>query len=231
MPPAPIHRDVQLRAKKVLEVLADSIGPRSTERSIVGDAKRLLAAQGLYETWYYDCPAFVLLGTRSCLSISGRNYQPSDEPVGDENLVTIDLSPQLGNALGDCARSFCVEDGRVVHCPKSIEFQNGIETENRLHARMRGFVTPSTSFHELFEFANDAIIEAGYENLDFLDNVGHSIALTREQRCFIERGNSRLLSEVACFTFEPHIRQQNGRWGFKHENIYFFNDAQIIEEL
>jgi hypothetical protein len=36
-----------------------------------------------------------------------------------------------------------------------------------------------------------AIEKLGFENLDFLANLGHSIALDRHDRVFIERGNQR----------------------------------------
>jgi len=48
---------------------------------------------------------------------------------------------------------------------------------------------------------------------------------------FIEGNNRALLSDVTCFTFELHLRARGGRWGFKHENIYYFNAAGTVEEL
>jgi hypothetical protein len=68
-------------------------------------------------------------------------------------------------------------------------------------------------------------------NLDFRGNVGHSIATRREDRFYIEDGNHRSLGEVRCFTFEPHVRAAGERWGFKHEDIFFFDAAGRIEEL
>lgn len=211
-----------------MSAVAATISQHSTERTIVETAKRTLADFGLTETWYYACPAFVLLGSRSCLSLSGRDYVPAEEPVGTENLVTIDLSPCEGDLWGDYARSLCVENGRVVEDPASPEFRDGLKFEAALHRRMADFVTPDTSFHQLHEFANDAISNAGYENLDFMGNVGHGIATRREDRLYAERGNDRSLSEVSCFTFEPHIRRKGGRWGFKHEDIYFFGCDRCI---
>ena len=90
---------------------------------------------------------------------------------------------------------------------------------------------PTTTFAELHMFASERIAAAGFESLDFLGNVGHSIVSRLEDRWFIESGNHRLLGEVRCFTFEPHVRAQGGRWGFKHENIYYFNDDEQVEEL
>ena len=224
------HRAVQAIAKGVLAALGPSIVPSDTEASIAQRATNLLADAGIAETWYHNCPAFVLLGSRSCLSISGREYKPANEPVGNENLVTVDLSPMRNGIWGDCARSFCIEDGRAVERPTCREFPAGIEAEQFLHARMMDFTTPQTTFEDLFAFANKEIEKLGFENLDFLRNVGHSIESHPDRRRYIQAENAIPLGEVALFTFEPHIRTKGGSWGFKHENIYYFDsDGRILE--
>jgi len=225
------NRQVQAAAKTVLADLLPLISPSSTERTIASLAASMLGERGFPDTWYYDCPALVLLGSRSCESISGRRYVPSDECVGEHNLVTVDLSPLRNDIWGDCARSFYVESGIARENPLSPEFVEGHKLEARLHTAMLQFVTPETTFHELHQFANDLIRSAGYENLDFLGNVGHSICKRREDRVYIETGNRDTLDGVALFTFEPHIRKSGGRWGFKHENIYYFDDSGKLFEL
>jgi Xaa-Pro aminopeptidase len=229
--PAPAHREVQAIAKAVVAEMVGSITPDSTERTISEAAQRLLAARGLPETWYYQCPALVLLGSRSCLPVSGWAYVPSDEPVGEFNLVTIDLSPRRGPWWGDCARGIYVEGGTAWLFPNDPAFVAGHEFVTRLHEEMREFVTKNTTFQELYEFSNARLEAAGFENLDFLGNVGHSVATRSEDRLFIDRSNRSLLSDVSCFTFELHVRARGGPWGFKHESIYFFNDSGQVEEL
>lgn len=225
------HRQIQSAATQVLAELAESIGPDDTERTLAARAHAALTALGLPDTWYYACPAFVLLGSRSCLSVSGRDYEPANEPVGEHNLVTIDLSPTLDGHWGDCARSFCIENGRVSAAPQSTEFSSGIAFLSDLHADMRRIATPDMRFGELFAWSNARIVEAEFENLDFLGNVGHSIATRREDRQFIERDNPARLGDVPFFTFEPHVRQHGGKWGFKHEDIFFFNPSGVLEVL
>ncbi|WP_123596888.1 M24 family metallopeptidase [Pseudomonas frederiksbergensis] len=229
--PIPLSLPVQTAAKAVLQLLVEHITPTSTEASIAWFAAHALAQSGYPETWYYACPAFVLLGSRSLLSVSGRDYRPSNEAVGSHNLITVDLSPKSGNVWGDCARSFYVEEGVCRAVPIGDEFGRGHEVEHRLHEMMCRFARPETTFHELYEFANDSIISAGFENLDFSGNVGHSICVRRDDRLYVESGNHRSLGEVQCFTFEPHVRQKSGAWGFKHENIYFFDDDGGVCEL
>lgn len=215
-----LRRVVQRQAKRALSKLAETIDSQSTERSIVEAAVRLLRAEGLTQTWYYDCPALVLLGTRSRLSASGRTYQPADEPVGECNLVTVDVSPRVGDVWGDAARSYCVERGRCVERPERPEFRDGLATLDRLHAEVREFVTERTTFEQLFEFANRRIRDAGYVNLDFMGNVGHDLPTRRDRRSYVEAGNRRRLADTDGFTFEPHVARPDGRWGFKREEIY-----------
>lgn len=225
------YRAVQQVAKQVLAEITGFISPAATERSIAEFAQTRLAERGYPETWYYECPAFVLLGSRSCLSLSGREYMPATEPVGETNLITVDLSPCRGAIWGDCARSFVVELGRVVTDPVNVEFRRGLEVQQKLHARFLDFVTLDTRFCELFEFVNEFIQDQGYECLDFLSNVGHSIASSLNERVYITAENQEPLSSVPCFTLEPHIRAKGGRWGFKHENIYYFDAGGRVVEL
>ena len=225
------YRAVQNAAKMALIQVADQIDVLDTEASIAEKARRALASQGVTKTWYHNCPALVLLGTRSCLSIPGNDYEPALERVGRHNLVTVDLSPMKDGCWGDYARSIFVENGQVTQTPKSSEFSDGMEFLSLLHAAMRRVARPEMTLHELFEWTESKIKAAGFENLDFAGNVGHSIGLPQEPWRLIERGNLSRLGEVPFFTFEPHVRSIGGHWGLKHENIVFFNEAGKIEEL
>jgi hypothetical protein len=225
------YRLVQNVAKAVLAQLGPTIRPNDTEATLAERAADLLADMGFPDTWYYTCPALVLLGSRSCVSLTGRDYVPGNEQVGDFNLVTVDLSPVRGDIWGDCARSFCIEHGRFTKSPRAQEFIDGLAIEAALHTFLRSFARPQMTFDALFRGANARITSAGFENLDFQGNVGHSIERQRSDRKFIERENLQLLGDVACFTFEPHIRKRGGSWGFKYENIYYFADDGTVEEL
>lgn len=222
---------VQSAARSVLKQVSGFIQPDSTELSIASTCIELLAKEGITETWYYSTPAFVLLGSRSCLSISGREYVASSEQVGEHNLITIDLSPSIGTIWGDMARSFAVEVGAITSRPKNKELSDGFIAEEHLHRTFRDFVRPESTFEDVFVAMNQEIVRLGFTNLDFMGNVGHSIVERRDDRIYFENGNKHKLSEVSYFTFEPHIRRIDGRWGFKHENIYFFNSDGIVCEL
>ena len=225
------YRQIQSKARIVLEKIASSISEDSTELSISNQCIQLLAELGITQTWYYSVPALVLLGSRSCLSISGKNYIPASEKVGDRNLITIDLSPLNGDTWGDCARSFPIPKGRVNFTSQDPEFSQGIDAENILHKAFVNYVQPNMTFEMVFDEMNRKIFELGFVNLDFMGNVGHSIVKRKENRTYFMKGNTTRLDQVDLFTFEPHIRLSNGKWGFKHENIYFFDESMKLCEL
>jgi Xaa-Pro aminopeptidase len=225
------HRKAQDAAKSVLERLPEVITARDTEQSIANKAHEMLRELGYPDTWYYHCPALVLLGSRSCMSVSGKTYQASDELVGKSNLITIDLSPTREQYWGDCARSFPVENGKVAIRPETLEFNNGIRFLEQLHLKMLNLVMPETTFGQLFEWTNVCIRESGFVNLDYRSNVGHSIATRKEDRQFIEANNPVQLGSIPFFSFEPFVRLKGGNWGFKHEDVFFFNQAGKLEVL
>ncbi|MEW4452491.1 M24 family metallopeptidase [Bremerella sp. JC817] len=224
------YQAIQAISKEVLAEIGASLVVSDTEATIARRAQQLLADRGITDTWYHDCPALVLAGTRSCLSLSGRDYVPADEPLGNFNLVTVDLSPCREGIWGDCARSFYVENGHSVSEPEDAEFQQGKAALNTLHSRLQQFAKPDMSFDDLGRFMKNEIQELRFVELDFLSNYGHTIETDLAARSYIEKGNPRSLRSVDLFTFEPHIRPVEGRWGFKHEEIYYF-EGEVLRVL
>ena len=130
----------------------------------------------------------------------------------------------VNDIWGDCARSYIVESGSVKPPEKSSTLDYGIHTERELHARMIEIATPETSMHELYSLINQSIETMGYKNLDFRGNLGHSIEKHLDDRRYIEANNQTMLGDCNMFTFEPHICRTNDTWGFKMENIYYFEN-------
>jgi Xaa-Pro aminopeptidase len=217
------HQALQTLAKGVLSSLGSTITAEDTESSIAARAIEYLRKRDINETWYYQCPALVLLGSRSTLSVSGRVYRTAEERVGEFNLVTVDLSPKKGEVWADCARSFPIEGGHFVQAPMDVALLDGLSAERTLHETMVSSVRPTTTFSELHAIASATLAKLGYENLDLGKNFGHSIPTHLGDRTYIVAGNNRALGSVGYFTFEPHIRRPNGAWGFKHEDIYYFD--------
>ena len=225
------YKKVQSLAKTVLSEISNYIKVGVSEQEIAQKCKDLMISKDIQKFWYHNVAALVLLGNRTKLSISGKNYKPSTLLVSDRDLVTIDLSPDINGYWGDCARSFAVIEGKVyANHILDQELSEGIEFEKKLHEKLIQVATPNTSFHEIYSYFNSIIKENGYINLDFRQNLGHSIEKDINDRKYIEETCTTKLGDVGFFTFEPHICKSGKTWGFKHENIYYF-EGNLLKEL
>lgn len=226
------NKEVQQIAKIVMDEISNNIkvGMKEYEVSELGES--LLKKKGISQFWYYDIGAFVFVGERTTISISGREYKPTDLGIKENDIITIDLSPENDGIWGDYARTIIMKNGKVIRegFNSNLEFGQGISIETRLHKYLTEVANETTTFEELYYNMNEKIVQLGYENLDFAKNLGHSIERCKDDRKYIEEGNNIRLKDVSCFTFEPHIKKQNGKYGYKMENIYFFEDG-IIKEL
>lgn len=181
--------------------------------------------------WYWDVGAFVFAGDETTVSVSGKQYVTSDRIINENDIVTIDLSPQNDNILGDYARTIILENGVVVDKAdvNNVEWRNGLQMEDGLHKELLEFANIETTFEELYYHINEIITENGFINLDFMGNLGHSIVKNKGDRVYIEKENKQKLSDVDYFTFEPHISISRSKYGYKKENIYYFEDSKLVE--
>lgn len=180
--------------------------------------------------WYWDIGAFVFAGDETTISVSGTKYKTSDRVIEPNDIITIDLSPQNGDIWGDYARTIIIQDGKAVEdveAVSNIEWKNGLLMEDILHDALFAFATPKTTFEELYYHMNKVIEDNGFINLDFLGNLGHSIVKQKGDRIYIEKGNQACLGDVAYFTFEPHISIAGSKYGYKKENIYYFENGTL----
>lgn len=226
------HQRVQKIAKDTIEYAKQHIKSGMSILDVRKMCEDKMLELGADSFWYYDIGAFIFNGAETSISISGRKYLTSDSIVKDNDIITIDLSPQVNKMWGDYARTIVIEDGVVIEYIENIrndEWRLGLQMEDKLHKAMRDFVTAETTFEELFYYMNDCIISCGYVNLDFLGNLGHSIVNRKYKRIYIEKGNKKKLSDVKAFTFEPHIALPNSKYGFKKENIYYFVNRELKE--
>ena len=156
----------------------------------------------------------------------------SGRVIGNNDIITIDLSPQAGNIWGDYARTIIMENGKVVEdigLIENLEWKRGLQMEEKLHTELLRFATKETTFERLYYHMNEFIVENGFVNLDFMGNLGHSIVKTKGDRIYIEKENKTKLGDVKYFTFEPHIAFPDSKYGYKKENIYYFDEAGLIE--
>jgi Xaa-Pro aminopeptidase len=227
------YKHIQQIAKDTVDFLATYISDGKTELDIVKAAEGHMRSRGVSSFWYHNIGAFVLVGKRTTLSVSGKEYRPTNTKVLENDLITVDLNPEISSYWGDLARSFVVENGFIVSKPaadsteKTRELFEGINTEKILHGELMENASPNITFEELHSRMNSLMVNLGYTNIDFKNNLGHSIEMNMDKRIYIEEGCKTKLSEVCLFTFEPHIKRKNGSFGYKHEDIYYFSDSSL----
>jgi Xaa-Pro aminopeptidase len=228
---------VQSIAKATISELQEIIKEGISEIEIVYSAEEIMRNKGIHSFWYHGVGAFVHVGKRTTISESGKDYKPSsDTLIGRNDIVTIDLSPEINTYWGDYARTLIVVDGNVIEedilsntkNEYALEFSRGIIAEKELHKVFIDFVRPDMTFEEVYIYMNEVIQQLGYINLDFSGNLGHTIEFNKDHRRYFESGNKMKLSEASLFTFEPHIKYRNGEYGFKRENIYYFRNGELL---
>lgn len=226
------NAEVQQIAKQTIDFIKSQIKIGMSLRELREIAENKMLSLGATSFWYWDIGAFIFSGEETTLSVSGKRYKTADKVIKENNIITVDLSPQVGNVWGDYARTIIIENGVVVddiNKISNVEWQNGLLTEEKLHRELLSFATPETTFEELYSHFNEFISANGYINLDFLGNLGHSIATHKDDRIYIEKGNKATLKSVKYFTFEPHVALPRGKYGFKKENIYCFENGKLVE--
>lgn len=226
------YAEVQSIAKKTIEFIKEHIHPGMTLLEVRNICESKMLELGANSFWYWDVGAFVFAGDETTLSVSGKEYITSERVISENDIITIDLSPQNGDTWGDYARTVIIENSTVVESDNvsNDEWKKGVQMEEYLHEEMCKFVTAETTFEELYYYINGIIEEKGYINLDFMGNLGHSIVRQKNDRVYIEKGNQMCLGNVSYFTFEPHISVKGSKYGYKRENIYYFEDG-VIKEL
>ena len=226
------YAKTQSIAKQTIEYIKKNIRPNQNLREIRELCEEKLLGLGADVFWYWDVGAFVFAGDETTVSVSGKQYVTSDKIIENNDIITIDLSPQVGNIWGDYARTIIVENGEVVDDIELIqnqEWKGGLQMEEKLHTELFRFVTKETTFEELYYHMNEFIVENGFVNLDFMGNLGHSIVKVKSDRIYIEKGNKAKLGAVNYFTFEPHIAFPDSKYGYKKENIYYFDETGLVE--
>ena len=224
---------VQKIAKDTIEFIKTEIKPGMLLSQVRSLCEKKMLELGADSFWYWDVGAFVFSGDETTVSVSGKEYSTSDRTIGSDDIVTIDLSPQIGDTWGDHARTVIIENGCVVKSVSEIgnsEWREGLMMEKKLHDKMTEIVNPDMTFEDLYYQMNEYIKDEGYINLDFMGNLGHSIVRRKDDRIYIEKGNRSKLGDVDYFTFEPHISVEGSKFGYKREDIYYFENG-VIKKL
>lgn len=218
--------------RAAIKHIAGTIQAGMNLRDIKALCEKYLLENGADSFWYWEVGAFVFAGDDTAVFVSGKDYKAADRAIQENDIITIDLSPQKNNVWGDYARTLVIENGVVcdeIDGIKKEEWRNGLRMEAYLHKTLIDVATPEMTFEELYYYMNDLIVRQGFLNLDFLGNLGHSIVKNKNDRVYIEKGNCKKLSDVEMFTFEPHISIPDSRYGYKREDIYYFDNGMLIK--
>ncbi|MCH5344079.1 MAG: aminopeptidase P family protein [Acetatifactor sp.] len=226
------HLDMQDLNRMTIKYISENIRVGMSLSEVRRLCESYMLNHGADSFWYWGVGAFVFSGEDTILSVSGKQYQTADKAIQVNDIVTIDLSPQCENIWGDYARTIIIENGKVIRDVKQIqnsEWRQGLWMEEYLHGKLLKIATKDMTFEELYFLMNEVIVKKGFVNLDFLGNLGHSIVQKKSDRIYTERGNHTKLSEVEMFTFEPHISVPGSKYGYKREDIYYFNEGRLFK--
>lgn len=108
------YKEVQQIARETIEYAKTFIKPRMNLLKVRKLCEQKMLGLGVDSFWYWDIGAFVFAGDETTVSVSGKQYVTSDRIIENNDIITIDLSPQAGNIWGDYARTIIVENGKVV---------------------------------------------------------------------------------------------------------------------
>ncbi len=226
-----LYSSMQNLNRAAVKHVADTIKTGMSLPYIKKLCEDYLLENGADSFWYWDVGAFIFSGDETALSVSGKEYQVADRIIQKNDIITIDLSPQRNSIWGDYARTLVFEDGVLcdeIEKIKKDEWRNGLQMEEYLHQALIDVGAPDMTFEELYYYMNELIVKEGFINLDFLGNLGHSIVKNKKDRIYTEKGNRKRLSDVRMFTFEPHISIPDSQYGYKKEDIYYFENGRLI---
>jgi len=218
-------------ARACLEHMKTFLRPGLDREDIHEECARYMTALGSQRWWIHDDPALILFGDMT--AYSGRE-DPSPrfkgKTVQNNDLITIDVAPTVGSGWGDLARSFVMEDGKIVdwEASRNDEIREGMTLEMRLHRLFVDSVNEHMSFEMLHDLVESVVAKAGYRNLDYHGNYGHTIENDQKDRVTIDKGvDVNIASYNKPITFEPHICKKDGSLGIKHEIMYVFYEGKM----
>ncbi len=119
------NAEVQQIAKQTMSILKSEIKVGMSLRELRGFAESTRLELGATSFWYWNVGAFIFSGKKTSMSVSGKHYRTAKQIIKDNDIITIDLSPQIGNVWGDYARTIIIENGVVVNDIEKLATANG----------------------------------------------------------------------------------------------------------
>lgn len=115
------YNEIQNIAKDTIKYIREVIVPGMNLIELRKLCEDKMLELGADSFWYWNVGAFIFAGNETTISISGKRYETSDRVIEDNDIITIDLSPQNENIWGDYARTIIIENGVVVENIKDIQ--------------------------------------------------------------------------------------------------------------
>ena len=107
------YKKMQDLNRKAMNYITGIIQPGMNLSFIKKTCEEYLLENGADSFWYWNIGAFIFADTETIISISGNDYEVTDKDVQNDDIITIDLSPQSKNVWGDFARTIIIENGKV----------------------------------------------------------------------------------------------------------------------
>lgn len=115
------NKDVQKIAKMTIQYAKEIIKPGMDLIDLRKKLEKKMLELGADSFWYWNVGAFIFSGDETNVSISGKHYVTANKTIQNNDIITIDLSPQNNNVWGDYARTIIIENGIVVDYVENIE--------------------------------------------------------------------------------------------------------------
>ena len=100
-----LYSEMQNLNRAAIKYAADVIKAGMNLSDVKVLCENYLLENGADSFWYWDVGAFVFAGDETAVSVSGKDYQVTDRTIQENDIITIDLSPQKNNIWGDYART------------------------------------------------------------------------------------------------------------------------------
>lgn len=104
------NKEVQQIAKQTMEFIKSNIKVGMSLVELRKMAENKMLSLGASSFWYWNIGAFIFSGKETKLSISGKKYKTSQKRIESNDILTVDLSPQVGNVWGDYAETIIIEN-------------------------------------------------------------------------------------------------------------------------
>ncbi|MCU1699211.1 MAG: hypothetical protein JWR34_5274 [Mycobacterium sp.] len=202
----------QLLARDVAEAAAGAAWAGMTEKDLARWAEETLRAGGSTGLWTLVNVGFGA-GSLKCFPTE----MPGDRMLWNIDCGFIDVHPVVDGWWGDCTRTFVVGDQ-----PEYLEAKDEIQT---IHETVLAAAYPGMPANELWAAFHDSIAGTGWNHMDRLGNIGHSIGQNVSYtKGYIDRHNTTRM--WGGWAVEPFIGNHN--YGVKVEDVVWFGSEGCI---